>query len=72
MQEIIDATDFTEKRIKIYDKEYNKNLEDINTEIDIFVEFIINRKKQYISEKNLIHGIIIINIILRFISKEVI
>ena len=52
MQEIIDATDFTEKRIKIYDKEYKyKNLEDINTEIDIFVEFIINRKKQYISEK---------------------
>ena len=29
MQEIIDATDFTEKRIKIYDKEYKyKNLED--------------------------------------------
>tara|TARA_A100001015_G_scaffold23780_1_gene26890 strand:+ start:839 stop:1627 length:789 start_codon:yes stop_codon:yes gene_type:complete len=55
MNEIIDATYFTEKRIKIYKEDQQgikfKKLIDVNKEIDDFVKFIINRKKHYISIK---------------------
>ncbi len=55
MEEIVDATDFTEKRIKMYDNKYNyKKLEDINLDIDNLVKFINNRKQKYISEKKFI------------------
>tara|TARA_Y100001970_G_scaffold9482_1_gene11107 strand:- start:3044 stop:3913 length:870 start_codon:yes stop_codon:yes gene_type:complete len=55
MQEIIDATDFVEKRIKMYDRNNKyKNLKDINSEIDDLVNFIINRKKQYIAKNKFI------------------
>jgi hypothetical protein len=55
MQEIIDATDFVEKRIKMYDRNNKyKNLKNINSEIDDLVNFIINRKKQYIAKNKFI------------------
>lgn len=53
MQEIIDVTNFTEKRIQIYDKEHNlKKLSEINIEIDLVINFIKERKKEYISNNN--------------------
>ncbi|SVD88548.1 uncharacterized protein METZ01_LOCUS441402, partial [marine metagenome] len=53
MKEIIDATNFTEKRIQIYDKDLKiKKLSEINHEIDLVVKFIIDRKKEYISNNN--------------------
>ena len=52
--EIIDATYFEEKRIKVYEEDNStlrfKKLIDLNKEIEDFVKFIINRKKEYISK----------------------
>ena len=53
MKEIIDATNFTEKRIEIYDNELKiKKLSEINKEIDSVIKYIGNRKKEYISKGN--------------------
>jgi len=47
MKEIIDASDFLEKRIKIYDEELNVlDLSYINHEIDLLINFIRERKKE--------------------------
>ena len=55
MKEIIDATDFTEKRIQVYDKNFKiKNLDTLNHEIDLVIKFIIDRKKEYISKEKFI------------------
>ena len=55
MNEIIDATNFKEIRIKIYDKEFKvKKLSEINKEVDSAVNFIIDRKKEYILKDNFI------------------
>ena len=53
MKEIIDATNFKEMRIQIYDIDLKiKKLSEINDEIDSAVKFIIDRKKEYISKNN--------------------
>ena len=53
MQEIIDASNFTEKRIQIYDQNHNlKNLSEINVEINTAIKFIKDRKKEYISKND--------------------
>ena len=52
--EIIDATYFEEKRFEVYEEDNStlrfKKLIDLNKEIEDFVKFIINRKKEYISK----------------------
>ena len=46
MKEIIDASNFTEKRIQIYDSERKiKSLREINKEVDSIIQYIIDRKK---------------------------
>ena len=51
MKEIIDASNFTEKRIQIYDSERKiKSLREINKEVDSIIKYIIDRKKEYISK----------------------
>lgn len=51
MKEIIDATNFTEKRISIYNQNLKiKDLHQINREIDLVIKFLINRKKEYLSK----------------------
>ena len=54
-EEIIDATDFVEKRIKIYkendDELKYKKLVKINCEINEFVKFVKKRKKEFINNK---------------------
>ena len=51
MKEIIDATNFKEKRIQIYDKNLKiKKLSEINNEIDEVIKLIMDRKKEYISK----------------------
>ena len=48
-KEIIDATGFVEKRIKIYNLlKKNRKLKDINYEVDNFIEYIKKRKKYFI------------------------
>ena len=47
-KEIIDATNFVEKRIKIYNHlKRNRKLKDINYEVDKFIEYVKNRKKYF-------------------------
>ena len=47
-KEIIDATNFVEKRIQIYNSlKRNKKLKDINYEVDKFVKYIKKRKKYF-------------------------
>ena len=54
-REIVDATDFIEKRIRVFDKNKDdRKIEDINKEVDEFINFIKKRKKQFISEDNFI------------------
>ena len=54
-REIIDATDFIEKRISIFDKNKNdRNINEINKEVDEFIAFVKKRKKQFISKGNFI------------------
>jgi very-short-patch-repair endonuclease len=54
-REIIDATDFIEKRISIFDKNKNdRNINEINKEADEFIAFVKKRKKQFISKGNFI------------------
>ena len=54
-REIIDATDFIEKRIRIFDKNKDdRNIKKINNEVDEFIDFIKKRKKQFISKGNFI------------------
>ena len=53
-KEIIDATGFVEKRIKIYNLlKKNRKLKDINYEVDKFVKYIKKRKKYSIQEISL-------------------
>ena len=55
MKEIIDASDFIEKRIKIYDAEFNiLELSYINKEIDLLIDFIRKRKKEFLISNNFI------------------
>ena len=52
-KEIIDATGFVEKRIKIYNLlKKNRKLKDINYEVDKFVKYIKKRKKYFILKNN--------------------
>ena len=52
MKEIIDASNFTEKRIQIYDSERKiKSLSEINKEVDSIIKYIIDRKKEYVSQE---------------------
>ena len=45
-REIIDATDFEEKRIKIFNKNNDdRNILEINREVDLFINYIKKRKK---------------------------
>ena len=54
-REIVDATDFIEKRISVFDKNKNdRNINEINIEVDTFIDFIKKRKKQFISKNNFI------------------
>ncbi len=54
-REIIDATDFIEKRISIFDKNKNdRNINEINKEVEEFIAFVQKRKKQFISKGNFI------------------
>ena len=54
-REIIDATDFIEKRIRVFDKNNNdRNINKINKEVDEFIGFIKKRKKHFISKGNFI------------------
>ena len=55
MKEIIDASDFIEKRIKIYDAEFNiLDLSYINKEIDLLIDFIRKRKKEFLISNDFI------------------
>ena len=50
-REIIDATDFIEKRIQVYDQNHNdRNLDVIAKEVDEFVSFVRRRKEDFISK----------------------
>ena len=52
-KEIIDATGFVEKRIKIYNLlKNNRKLKDINYEIDKFITYVRKRKKYFILKNN--------------------
>ena len=54
-REIVDATDFIEKRISVFDKnKKDRNINEINIEVDAFIDFIKKRKKQFISKNNFI------------------
>ena len=54
-REIIDATGFIEKRIRVFDENENdRSLNKINIEIDAFIDFIKKRKKQFILKNNFI------------------
>ena len=54
-REIVDATDFIEKRISVFDKNKNdRNIKEINNEVDAFIDFIKKRKKQFILKNNFI------------------
>ena len=49
-REIVDATDFLEKRIRVYDKNNNdRSLKEINDEVDISIKFIRKRKQEFLS-----------------------
>ena len=49
-REIVDATDFLEKRIRVYDKNNDdRNLKEINDEVDIFIKFVRKRKQEFLS-----------------------
>jgi very-short-patch-repair endonuclease len=54
-REIVDATGFVEKRIRVFDENINdRSLNEINIEVDAFIDFIKKRKKQFISKNNFI------------------
>ena len=54
-REIIDATDFEEHRIKIFDKNNkDRNISEINNEVDQFINFIKKRKKSLIENSKFI------------------
>ena len=54
-REIVDATGFIEKRIRVFDENKNdRSLNEINIEIDAFIDFIKKRKKQFILKNNFI------------------
>ena len=54
-REIIDATSFIEKRIKVFDKKGNdRKLPEIDQEIDTFVSFIKKIKKELVAKKEFI------------------
>ena len=51
-REIIDATDFVEKRISIFDRNKNdKRIKIINAEVDEFINFIKKRKNKFLLER---------------------
>ena len=50
-REIIDATDFVEKRISVYDSDKNdRDLADITREVDKFIKFVRSRKNKFVSK----------------------
>jgi len=50
-REIIDAIDFIEKRIQIYDENDNdRNLDEITEEVDEFIAFVKRRKEDFVSK----------------------
>jgi len=54
-REIVDATGFIEKRIRVFDENKNdRSLNEINNEIDEEIDFIKKRKKQFILKNNFI------------------
>ncbi len=54
-REIVDATGFIEKRIRVFDKNKDdRNIKEINNEVDEFIDFIKKRKKQFVSKGNFI------------------
>ncbi|SVB39917.1 uncharacterized protein METZ01_LOCUS192771 [marine metagenome] len=54
-REIVDATGFIEKRIRVFDENKNdRSLNEINIEIDEEIDFIKKRKKQFILKNNFI------------------
>jgi len=54
-REIIDATSFIERRIKVFDKKGNdRKLPEIDRDIDAFVSFIKKRKKELVAKKEFI------------------
>ncbi len=54
-REIVDATDFIEKRITVFDKNKNdRNIKEINNEVDAFIDFIKKRKEHFISKGDFI------------------
>ena len=47
-REILEATNWTEKRIKIFDNNLNiKSLSEINSQVDIFIEYLRKRKTEF-------------------------
>ena len=53
-REILDATDWEQKRIRVYDKDdpsKGRDLNEVISEIDEFVNYIKNRKKEFESKK---------------------
>jgi len=53
MKEIIDASNFIEKRIQIYNENLKiKELKEINEEIDSLIQYIKDRKQEYIAGNN--------------------
>ena len=54
-REIVDATGFIEKRIRVFDENKNdRSLNEINIDIDTIIDFIKKRKKQFILKNNFI------------------
>ena len=54
-REIIDATNFIEKRITVFDKnKKDRDINQINIEVDEFIDFIKERKKSFISKGDFI------------------
>ena len=50
-REIIDTTSFDVQRIRVYDEKINdRDLKDIDNEIDNFIDFIKQRKEEFLSE----------------------
>jgi len=49
-REIVDATDFVERRIRVYDSNKNdRKLGEVITEVDGFIEFVRHRKNEFVS-----------------------
>ena len=54
-REIVDTTNFIEKRIKVFTSNgQDRNIEDINKEVDKFIVFIKNRKRELINKNRFV------------------